>query len=46
LDPTSGTDVQLVELTLRLTAPDGSLADLQDKAAAAEAQWVEEPDEF
>src|SRR6266545_716124 len=46
LDPTSGTDVQLVELTLHLTAADGSLADLQDKAAAADAQWVEEPDEF
>jgi hypothetical protein len=46
LDPTSRTDVQLVELTLRLTAADGSLADLQEKAAAAEAQWFEEPDEF
>jgi hypothetical protein len=46
LDPTSGTDVQLAELTLHLTAADGSLDSLHEKAAAAEAQWLEEPDEF
>ncbi|HEV8647826.1 MAG TPA: DUF499 domain-containing protein [Actinomycetes bacterium] len=46
LDPTSGIDVQLAELTLNLTAADGSLGSLHEKAAAAEAQWLEEPDEF
>ncbi len=46
LDPTSGTDVQLAEVTLHLTAADGVLEGLREKASAAEAQWVEEPDEF
>jgi hypothetical protein len=46
LDPTSGVDVQLIDLTMRLTAADGSLDGLRQKAAAIEAQWSEEPDEF
>jgi hypothetical protein len=46
LDPTSGIDVQLAELTINLTAADGSLDALHEKATAAEAQWLEEPDEF
>jgi hypothetical protein len=46
LDPTSGIDVQLAELTLHLTAADGSLDPLYEKATAAEAQWLEEPDDF
>ena len=46
LDPTSGVDVQLVELTLRLTAATNSLEDLRKKASSADAQWSEEPDDF
>lgn len=45
-DPVSGVDVQLMDMTITITAARGSLEEVQRKADAAEARWGEEDDLF
>jgi hypothetical protein len=44
LDPGMQVDIQLVDLTITITAAQGSLEQVQAKAESAAAKWVEELD--
>jgi hypothetical protein len=45
-DPQMGPDLQLIDLSIRITAEEGSLAIVQQKAEAADAKWSEELDDL
>jgi hypothetical protein len=46
LDPTSGQDIQVIKLTLTITAAQGNLAGIESKAKEAGAHWQEEDEDF
>jgi uncharacterized protein DUF499 len=46
LDPTSGQDIQVIKLTLTITAVQGSLTGIESKAKEAGAHWHEEDEDF
>ncbi|MHB0947841.1 MAG: hypothetical protein ACYC4J_02125 [Gemmatimonadaceae bacterium] len=46
LDPTSGVDLQLVDVNITVTAAEGSLADLKERAAQAEAKWEDREEDL
>lgn len=46
IDSTSGIDVQIASIAIKLTAPAGSLDELKEPAALAEASFAEVPEDF